>query len=74
MQNAINMMPSIPHSEKKKTNPKLKRHYFFCSSQNYTDVEIKNPQSTQQKLFKENLVILFLFHSQITRFISTKTA
>ena len=23
---------------------KLKRHYFFCSSQNYADVEIKNPQ------------------------------
>lgn len=73
MQNAINMMPSIPHSEKK-NNPKLKRHYFFCSSQNYTDVEIKNPQSTQQKLFKGNLVMLLLFHSQITRFINTKTA
>ena len=52
----------------------LKRHYFFCSRQNYADVEIKNPQSTQQKLSKGNSVMLFLFHSQITKFINTKTA
>lgn len=64
MQNAINMMPSIPHSEKK-----FKRTFLFlkCGSQNYADVEVRNPKTTHQKLFKENLrTLIFLFHSQIT--------
>lgn len=48
-------------------NKKFKGHFFFCDSQNYADVEIKNPKTTRQKLFKGNILMLFsLFHSQIT--------
>lgn len=61
MQNAINLVPSITHSEKK-----LKGHFFFCRRQNYPDVEIKTSKTTCQRLFKGNLLMLFsLFHSQI---------
>ena len=44
-----------------------KGHFFLRSSQNYADVEIKNPETTCQKLLGENLLALFsLSHSQIT--------
>lgn len=65
MQNAINMVPSIPHSEKKK----FKRTFLFlkCGSQNFADVEVRNLKTAHQKLFKENLcTLIFLFHLQIT--------
>ena len=61
MQDAMHMVPSMPHSEKKQ---KVKGHFFLCSSQNYADVETENPKTACQKLFKENLLALFsLFHS-----------
>ena len=52
---------------RKKQNSKGR--FFLRSSQNYTDVEIKNPETTCQKLFGENLFMLFsLCHSQIYKY------